>query len=138
MWTTVVPVLATAFITFLLTRWREHESEWRKLKFGLYQEYLNALSGIVEGREVTPEAHARYADAINAMSLAASGKVLRALRDYQDYTSGKTLPQNINEHDRFFNALIRAMRADMFARSAADIENFQFRLISPPKPHPKG
>ena len=129
---TILTALVTVVVTFILTRRREHENEWKRLKFSLYQEFILSLSGIVEGRD-TPEAHLRYADAVNGMNLAASVQVLRSLHDFLDYNAGKKLPKNIEEHDRLLNILIRTMRADMFIRGAKDIGNFQFRLITTPK-----
>ncbi|HEY1720985.1 MAG TPA: hypothetical protein VGG27_07050, partial [Magnetospirillaceae bacterium] len=74
--------LITAIVTSLLTRRREREADWRKLKFAQYQEFALALSGVVRER-ATPERQARYADAFNSMSLIASLPVLAALQAFQ-------------------------------------------------------
>jgi hypothetical protein len=120
-----------AIITYLLTRQREREAEWRKLKFGQYQELLLAMSGIAEGRS-TPETQARYADAFNSMSLVAPRPVLTALRDYQDEISCRNTARSLDEHDRLLNVLIRAMRADIFSEKKAAAREFEFRLITTP------
>ena len=62
--------LTVAGFTNYLTKARERESEWRKLKLERYREYVSALSGIVEG-SATSEAHKRYADAVNELQLVA-------------------------------------------------------------------
>lgn len=60
--------LLVAVVTYLLTKKREHESEWRKAKLEHYREYVAALSGITEGRS-SSAAQARYSDAVNSMTL---------------------------------------------------------------------
>lgn len=131
-WGTVIAAVVAAGLTYLFTKKREHEAEWRKLKFAQYQEFLLALSGIVEGRE-TKEAHLRYVDASNSMNLSASIPVLRALRDYQVFNSTNSKPSDsIEEHDRLLGVLIRMMRDDMFA-GGGKAGNFQFRLITTPR-----
>jgi len=104
--------VVVVIITNALAQKREHEADWRKLKFSQYQEYILALSGIVEGR-ATPEAHRRYADAFNCMTLAASRSVLSALRAYQAEISYANTSRNREAQDRALNALFRAMRADV-------------------------
>lgn len=54
-----------ALAAYWLTRRREQENEWRKLRLEQYKEYLAALSGIADGRS-TDAAQARYADAVTA------------------------------------------------------------------------
>ena len=76
-----VTAIAVTIITYVLTRRREHEADWRKLKFSQYQELLLALSGITEGRS-TAEAQARYSDAVNSMALVAPTQVVRALQAF--------------------------------------------------------
>lgn len=129
----ITTAIIVAIVTYALTRRREHEAEWRKLKFSQYQELLLALSGIVEDR-ATPEAHVRYADACNSLNLAASWRVLRALRDFQAYTRGEREAKNLDAHDRFLSVLVREMRADLFTKGTTDVRDFQFRLITTPPP----
>ncbi|HKO17365.1 MAG TPA: hypothetical protein VJU82_00610 [Acidobacteriaceae bacterium] len=69
-------VLAVA--GFTLTRRRDRELEWRKLKLERYQEYVASLSGIV-GRRSTPEGQARYSDAFNGLVLVAPAPLLKTL-----------------------------------------------------------
>jgi Zn-dependent protease with chaperone function len=82
----IIVAFVTAVITYLLTRRREHEADWRKLKFGQYQEFVLALSEIVE-LQSTHEKQVRYANAVNSMSLVAPISVLNALRQFQDEIS---------------------------------------------------
>jgi hypothetical protein len=74
--------VVVAIANYYLSLKREHEADWRKLKFERYQEYIVALSGVVQGRE-TLEAKLRYADAVNSLSLVAPQTVLSALQAFQ-------------------------------------------------------
>jgi protein-S-isoprenylcysteine O-methyltransferase Ste14 len=55
----VVAAIAVAVLTYFLTKRKEREADWRKLKFDLYRDYMNAVAGITEGR-MTPESETRY------------------------------------------------------------------------------
>lgn len=127
-----VTAAVVAVITYLLTKRREHEADWRKLKFGQYQELLAAMSGITEGRS-TPEAQARYSDAVNSMSLVASPSVLRALHAFQSEISCQNTKRSLEKHDHLLGALIRAMRSDMLPRGSRDADDIEFRLITTPQ-----
>ena len=118
-------------VTYILTKKREHEGDWRKLKFSQYQEFILALSGTVSER-ATAEARSRYADAINSMALVAPLKVLQALSEYQDEISS-AIRENRKPDDgyKLLSALFHTMREDIQPRIGNDA-NFQFRLMSAP------
>lgn len=123
-----IAALIAVIITYVLARRREHEADWRKLRFDQYREFIVALSGFTEGR-ASPEAHRRYTDAFNSMQLVAPLSVLRPLQAYQDETTYRNAPNRTQEtHDRAYNALIRALRADIYPRRLED-EGFDFRLL---------
>ena len=65
-----VTAILAVIVTYILTKRREHEADWRKLKFAQYQEFVLALSGIVDER-ATSVSQARYSDAVNSMALVA-------------------------------------------------------------------
>ena len=77
----LLTAIFTVVITAMLTRRRKHLADWRKLNFAQYQEFVLALSGIVEGRQ-TNEANLRFADAANSMRLIASTSVLHAMEKF--------------------------------------------------------
>jgi hypothetical protein len=77
-----VTAIISIIITHVLTRRREHEDEWRKLKFSQYQEFILALSGNMNGR-ATPDGQRRYSNAVNSMALIAPKEVFTALRAFQ-------------------------------------------------------
>ena len=39
--------IGAVIVTYILTKRREHEADWRKFKFFQYQEFVLALPGIV-------------------------------------------------------------------------------------------
>jgi hypothetical protein len=114
-------------ITSMLARRREHEADWRKLKLGQYQEFILALSGVVRER-ATPEAHRRYADAVNSMNLVAPGMVLTALQAFQKEISYINNDRSEDRHDRLLEALIRAMRTDIHPKWLNEDPTLSFRL----------
>lgn len=125
----VVTAIITAFATSKLAHKREHESDWRKLKLSQYQEFVLALSGIVEGRE-TLAAHYRFADAQNAMSLIASMSVLTALREFLDETSSDNSTRTQEKHNLLLNKLLQEMRRDSQPRGSKDDPSYKFILYT--------
>jgi hypothetical protein len=101
------------------------------LKFDRYQEFILALSGMIQGR-ATPESQRRYADAVNSLSLIAPPKILAALRDFQNEISYINNQRSDERHDAFLDALLRRMREEINPhRSQAD-PMLPLRLLAPP------
>jgi hypothetical protein len=123
-----------AGLTAMLTRRREHEGDWRKLKHATYQEYISALSGIVDGR-ATAEAHRRHADAVNSLLLVAPEEVLSARDTYLAATASGRPAISRAEHDRLLNALLRALRQDIHPKARVSAE-YHFFLRAPPSDPP--
>lgn len=123
----VLTAVVAAAITYVLTKRREHEADWRRLKLEQYREFVLALSGIV-GRRSTPDAQGRYADAVNTMTLVAPPAVLRALQSFQAQISHRNRNQSLVEHDRALSTLLRAMRADVHPVNPEDPQDFAFVL----------
>lgn len=128
----IVVAALTAGATYLLTKRREREADWRKMKLDLYREYMAALSGIVEGRE-TEEGHVRYVDAVNSLALVASPPVLKKLYAYLDYNSSSNVSKSLEQHDELLTNLVNALRQDVYP-DASRGDSRAFRLITLP-PH---
>lgn len=126
-----VTAILTILITSALTRRREHEADWRKLKLAQYQEYVLALSGVVRER-ATANAQRRYADAVNSMALIAPITVLSALKAFQREISYKNENRTDAEHDRLLAILIRAIRADVHPDRPYDDSIYEFHLLGLP------
>jgi hypothetical protein len=122
--------IVVAIANYRLSVRREHEADWRKLKFDRYQEFIIALSGVVQGRE-TRDAKLRYADAVNSMSLVAPEGVLHALQQFQDEITYLNQNRSQTKHDELLNILLRQMRADIRPGSRAN-ETIEFKLLAAP------
>jgi hypothetical protein len=99
--------IAGVVVSYLLSKRKEREADWRKLKLERYDEYVTALSGVVKGQELTPEAQARYATAVNGIALVAPSTVLKALYAFQDERSGE------KSRNPLLNDLMNALRHDI-------------------------
>jgi hypothetical protein len=130
--------LLAIVITYVLTKRREHEADWRKLKFSQYQELVLALSGIVPER-TSQETQSRYADAVNSMALVAPLAVLDALAAFQaeiSYSNRHNRAVN-DRHDELLGVLFRAMRHDIQPSHTSDDSAFPFHLLTiPPEAAP--
>jgi hypothetical protein len=127
----IVTATISVGLTYLLTKKREQESDWRKMKLDLYRAYVLALSGVVKASK-TPEDQTKYADALNSLTLAAPAAVLRALYAFQDAAAdraGTGTPTNLEKR---LNDVLKALRQDLYPRSNRRGEPTQFRLMSPP------
>ena len=119
--------IVVAAVTFLLTKRKEREAEWRKQKLEHYREFLDALSGVV-GTDATREGQLRWARACNTIGLVASQKVLLALRQFQDAIAKSNKNSSVEEHDKKLNQMMLAIRADLDISPADDPKSFSFRL----------
>lgn len=119
--------IVAAAVTFLLTKRKEREAEWRKQKLEHYREFMDAMSGIV-GTDSTPEAQRRWARATNTIGLVASQRVLLALRQFQDAIAKSSPDRSQETHDQALNRLMLAIRADLDVTPADDPAMFSFRL----------
>ncbi|WP_234729789.1 hypothetical protein [Acidocella facilis] len=127
----VISAVLAAVLTYVFTERRERNAEWRKLKLEQYKEFILALSSTVSGRE-NREAHFRYADAVNAMSLVASRDVLQALGAFQTEISFLNNQRSGEKHDILLNSLIKAMREDIGASGASLPSEISLKLLAPP------
>jgi len=118
-------------ISSALTRRRKHLADWRKLNLAQYQEFVLALSRIVEGRQ-TNEANLRFADAVNSMRLIASTPVLHAMEGFLKENSYLNTHRNPAEHDRLLNELFHVMRTDIHPRGRRDHPKLTLGLITAP------
>jgi hypothetical protein len=119
-----------AIVTFLLTRRREREAEWRKLKLDRYQEFFLALSGIASSG-ATLESRRRLADAENCLSLVAPIDVLRALKAFHYEVSPKNLDFSLDSQNVRLSDLFRTMRADVNPTKVCDDPAFVFEFRGP-------
>lgn len=125
----ILAALVAAWATYVLTKRREHDSDWRKIKFAQYQEFIKALSGITDGRS-SPDNQERFSDAINSMMLVAPAKVYNALHSYWSEISASNTNRNRERHDALLGDLVIAMRADMHSSLVSGQSSLRFALIN--------
>lgn len=97
-----------ASLSYLFSKMREREADWRKKKLDMYHELFSALSGIVED-DSTPEAQKQFAKTTNTLGLIASVEVIRAMQELRMATK----PENREKHDVALTIFLRAVRKDM-------------------------
>ncbi|MDQ2773209.1 MAG: hypothetical protein M3Y54_22215 [Bacteroidota bacterium] len=119
-----------AGLTYYLSKRREQEIEWRKLKLEHYRAYLAALSGVVSSRS-TPDNQLKYADAANNIQLVAPEIVLTALYKFQDVIKLSNNAVSIGAHDKALTELLHAMRADVHPNLTRK-HGLQFQLFDIP------
>ncbi|WP_164630514.1 hypothetical protein [Rhodopseudomonas sp. WA056] len=129
----LITAILTAYLTSRFSKSREHEADWRRLKLARYQEFMDAASGLIEGR-FTPETVVRFHDSANSIQLVASRPVLEALWDFLDVNACSNPNRNAETSSVALDKLIRAMRRDVRPRVEADPDR-QFGFIRPP-PNP--
>jgi hypothetical protein len=106
---------------------------WRKAKLEHYRQYVAALWGMVQGKAITADAQARYADAVNTLTLVAPPSVLRALYAFQDEISYRNTQRSDERHDQLVNVLLRQMRRDVRPpQRGGDGPEPSIRLLSVP------
>lgn len=122
----------TAGATYVLTRRREQEAEWRKLKLERYTEYVAALSGVVQRSNVTSEARARYAHAINSITLVAPPTVLTALYAFQDELADRNVERTSDRAHELLSDLLSAIRRDIDPGDRQQAISVRFMSAPPP------
>jgi hypothetical protein len=123
--------IVVAALSYSLTKRREREAEWRKVKLEHYREYIGGLSGIVNER-ATPLSQARYSDAVNALLLVAPSEVLRALRRFQAEIAASNRDRTDERHDALLSDLVRAIRRDIRPRRSDD-GDLTFQVLGVPR-----
>jgi len=127
-----VVALTVVSLTPALSKRREQEADWRRLKLDQYKAFVIAYSGIVESR-ATDDAHARYSDAVNTLNLVAPTKVLCALYDFSDENSFRNHVRDPRRNEELFNVLLNEMRRDIDPRSSRNgSSGLTFRFIGVP------
>jgi hypothetical protein len=124
-------VIATVSVglTYVLTKKREREADWRKVKLELYKDYVNAVAGIVSGRATT-ESEVRYHDAFNAIGLVASPAVLAAVQAFQAEISSANTARTQASHDQKYTCVMNALRQDLTGRPGRRDSRVTFYMIS--------
>lgn len=129
---TAASAIVVAAVTYFLTRKREREAEWRKLKLERYREFVAAFSGIT-GNAVTPDGRQRFAYAINDLALVAPPEVLRLAYALMSVVNGPGRTEQ--GYNAALSALFRALRKDAHPE-LPDEPDIAFQLFSANGPAP--
>lgn len=124
---TVSGNVIVAALSFFFTKYYERKTDWQRLKIEHYTEFLTAMSGIVEQRGSSVEAHCRYADAANTIALVAPQCVIKAMMDFHDEVGTSNQDKSRERHDRLLRCLLLAIRKDIGV-SKDRPDTFVFRL----------
>jgi hypothetical protein len=130
---TLLVAAITAGATYVLTKRREHEADWHKLKLERYTEWVTALSAVVQRSGVTAEDQVRYANAVNSISLVAPASVLAKLYAFQDGLSNRTAAGTDDRAHELLNDLLQAIRRDIDpSRRSRKMTSIRFLSAPPP------
>jgi hypothetical protein len=124
---TMLGGLLIAAATYWFTKKKEREAEWRKEKLVYYKEFIESLSGVVEG-DSTPEGHRAFAKSVNNMMLFAPQNVLNALYKYRDATGISKMPFTRELHDKLLSELMYEIRKDIGVYPKDDAKRFEVSL----------
>ena len=88
------------------------------------------MSGVVSRRS-TAGSQARYADAVNLMTLVAPPVVLRALYEFSDEVGQSNAAKSQQRHNETLTTLLREIRRDVHPKAPRDA-GMVFRLMNVP------
>lgn len=126
----VISATASIFVaamSFLFTKHREREADWRRDKLQHYRELMIAVSGIVKEHS-SPANQRRFADACNVVGLVASQEVVKSLQDFQEIIKASRPCPTVEEHDKALTSLVLSLRRDLRLSPKDDIRTFRYRL----------
>lgn len=117
----VLGSVATASLSYYFTKKHEVEMEERRLKQECYKSFIKALSDVaIDNRD--HDAQKRLSECFNSLLLIGDAQVLATAMDFHELVriENTALPRSsaewIRRHDDLLNALLRAMRHDLFKR----------------------
>lgn len=119
--------LVGAALSFYFATRKERESDWRKVKFEHYREFMGAVSDIV-GTDATSEGQRRFTQACNTVQLVASKQVIDALHKFRDEIGPSNPHRSKEKHDELLSRLIREIRADLGISRSSNPADLSVRL----------
>jgi hypothetical protein len=127
--------LAAPSLSYYLTKRHELRVAQHNLKLSQYQEFMDALAGIIDG-EATDEGHKRFGHATNTLQLVASNDVMVALHAYREEISYSNEHRNIDNEYALLSRLVWEIRKDLNDAPTPNPSDFSARLwaSAPPKP----
>lgn len=115
--------VSIAALSYLFTKRKEREADWRKWKYEQYKEFMISLSSTV-GTDSTPEGQRIYTKACNTLNLIGSTGVLAALRDFREETGPSNPHKSLVRHDALFSKLVWEIRQDVGIPGTPEASDF--------------
>ena len=122
--------LATPSISYYLTKRSERAAARHNLKLEYYRQFVDAISGIVEGSQVDDAGRERFANSVNTLQLVASNNTVRALHSLLDEISPTNPKKTLEAHDRLLSRLLWEIRKDLNDEPTSNPDEFRVRLQS--------
>jgi hypothetical protein len=116
-----------AALTYLFTKMKEREADWRKWKYDQYKEFVAALSGHV-GPDRTAENHLNFLNACNTLNLIGSRAVLSSL---QSLIASFNADNPREENNARMSRLIWEIRKDIRIPGTPGASEFSAKLWFP-------
>jgi len=104
--------LGAALVTYLFTKKREREAEWRKEKLAYYMTFIESMSGTIEG-DASPEGHRAFSKATNNLLLFAPQSVVEAVNAFRDEVRISNPTRTQEQHDKLLAMLLLQIRRDI-------------------------
>lgn len=112
-----------AALSYLFTKMKEREADWRKWKYEQYKEFLSVLSANVG--PPNPETHRAFLEAGNTLNLIGSGGVLASL---QSLIASMNADNPREENNARISKLIWEIRKDLRIPGTPAATEFSARL----------
>ncbi|WP_155416843.1 hypothetical protein [Chromobacterium violaceum] len=117
-------------MTYWFSKQRELEAESRKEKLIYYKEFVESLSGVIQG-ESSAEGHQRYAKATNNLNLFAPQPVLVAVNNFREENSISNRKNWTQErHDELLTLMLSQIRSDINISPKDNLVTFKPKLWS--------
>ena len=125
--------LIVAALSYLFTKAKEREADWRKWKYEQYKEFVASLSKFV-GPNPNPESHRIFLNACNTLNLIGFHGVLAAL---QSFIASMNSDNPREENNARISRLIWEIRKDVRIPGTPGAVEFSARLWFPVEKIPK-
>jgi hypothetical protein len=116
-----------AALSYLFTKTKEREADWREWKYEQYKEFVVSISGIVAG-DATPEGNRIFAKACNTLHLIGSKGVLDALHAFQDESRSSNPNHSVEKEAALLSRLVWAIRKDVEIPGTPQAPEFSVQL----------
>ena len=127
--TSIISILSAIIIvslTYIFTKSKEREAEWRKEKLNFYIEFIKSISEITK-ENITKNSSDRFAKACNNFYLFAPENILKAMQDYREETNVKNKTFNSKKAEEKLKELISLIRKDINIKKA-NIDNLDIKI----------